>query len=326
MICPSCNSNIPDDSVVCPACRATLSTARERRKTELAYCKGCGALVPDGAEACPSCGMPVMGGSHMRARNAMLDLPDPKSDLGETQSFARIESAVPDAPVAGEPDPVLHSDKHGTSALLVAALAALLLMGSIVLVIAHPWNPDAYSTRATEAADTSKAGFPGTLDALAGQDKQRADTRVISGDESSYQILHDGWAKMADIADRLDASETDFWEIGFGDDTEARAASAENARVAAIELPNLIDTVSQVDVSSGTYKETRESLVTLGNWLRNRADALTEAWDLNLKMEEDGLTRESVAAPLLSQADAEGVNAYGKMFREGYADAEPQEL
>ena len=45
------------------------------------------------------------------------------------------------------------------------------------------------------------------------------------------------------------------------------------------DVSNLISDIQSVDVTSGTYAEDVEHLVTLGNWLRNRVDALNSAWN-----------------------------------------------
>ncbi|MBQ6395696.1 MAG: zinc ribbon domain-containing protein [Atopobiaceae bacterium] len=318
MICPSCNSNIPDGSRICPACRATLSISIGVRSQEYSYCPGCGALVPGDADACPVCGMPVDRGEAPEPREREV------SELDSTQSFARIESALPELREREEEIIVRPGNPQGSRSLIIAALAALIVVSSIVLIICHPWDPDAYSIRATTPADTSYAGFPGTIDSLSGQDSKHEQTDVVSGDDATFQLLHDAWADLGDIASRLDANEELFWEIGFGGDREERAAAREQADAYAIELSNLIEDIRQADVTSGTYTEERERLLTLGNWLRNRSDALSEAWALDMRMEDEGLTREKVASPLLSEADADGRNTYGNMFDEAYESAEPQ--
>ena len=125
MICPNCSANVPDDSLRCPACRADLGRTVVIPKLEGRWCKSCGSLIPDDADTCPSCGFPApkpAGHEIVRHPQALAiegDDPDDATLQGEldpespedeeshsteeTHAIVRIESAIPSAPVPGNP-------------------------------------------------------------------------------------------------------------------------------------------------------------------------------------------------------------------------------
>ena len=338
MICPVCGTHIADGSRVCPACRAALVATEGGALPESAFCRRCGSLVPAGERYCPSCGMPMAEGHPARdaaprgpqTRSEVLDelLADPArtgrmdavGELGQTSAIPRIESAVPGEPEAGA---AARDRMPRTRAIVLSAAAALVVVGGLALAICHPWDPDAYSTRATTAADTSKAGYPGEIKSLAGQDSSAATTEVLSGDEATYQQLKEDYDALGEIAEGLDDSEATFSEVATSGSAEERQQASDDAEALSIRLSNVIDDVESADVSSGTYSEARENLVTLGSWLRNRADALTEAWSRSAESSDPAADASRIAAPLDAQRNADGTDAYKALFEESYPGWEP---
>lgn len=155
MICPYCGTHIADGLTICPACHADLTKAvpdASAIQTER-YCKSCGALIPEGATVCPNCGMPVEEEAIQPAEKAAVQ-------LQQQQEKPHLASAIP---AASDPYSATTANERmpRRRVFLVSFIAALIVVGGAVLLITQPWNPDPYSLKATEAADTSMAGFPG---------------------------------------------------------------------------------------------------------------------------------------------------------------------
>lgn len=248
------------------------------------------------------------------------------SSLSDTHAMPRIESAIPPDPHSEEAAESTDHTAMGTRSIVLAALAALVVVGGVVLAIVHPWDPDAYSIKATTAADTSMAGFPGTISELSGQDKDATSAPSVSADDATYEQLHGDWEDLGTLASRLEAAEEGFEEAAFSDDESTRSAAEKEARDVAIEISNTIDDIDSADVSTGTYEDSKATLTKLGNWLRNQSDNLSYAWDAVDKAVSAGdleSSRSDIVAILKSQQGSDGKNTYASMFEGAYDGAEP---
>jgi hypothetical protein len=245
-------------------------------------------------------------------------------DAEATRAMARIESAVPAGPDTSE-DAREEDGAPRMRATLLAAMAALLFVGGTVLYITQPWNPTAFSTSATEPADTSMAGFPGELHTLSGQDES-AQVQVQSGDELSYQKLVSAHDQLTALHDRLVESEEQLRTTGITGSVDERVAGRDNHAQIAVELSNLIASLDMVDVSSGTYAEDVENMRTLGNWLRNWSDTLTTCWSVSASLDDANAHQDEVLSALYGSANTDGANAYRTLFEqytEGWVPAPP---
>lgn len=334
MICPVCLTNIPDDSVVCPACRSVLHEHGEERHAQPVYCEHCGAIVPDGLSACPACGTPVGQIEHapsvveeiLNAPHLTGDLSPLREQLEEsmdvTRAMPRLETALPEEP---EEAPVAPEERAPRVRWIVtAALGALVVVGGITLAITHPWDPTFYDTRARTAADTSKAGYPGEIEQLSGQDKGASTEEAVSGDELTYQALVGHHESLMGIREALEDNEDLFDEVAFAGTMEERQAGLDRANALAIELSNLIQEIQAVDVTSGTYAEDLNDVLTLGNWLRNYCDSLTEAWTRDVSYEEPWTAEDYIRSPLSNSCNEDGRNTYMVMFDNNYEDLAPE--
>ena len=366
MVCPYCGTHIDDGAQVCPACHAELDLTQVMSRIDVSYCANCGAMLPAGADACPACGMPVAAGQPVsdpfgiaaekgleaeRPANdpaptepapprhiRVLDLPDigpdPKPDgdcpaaeiepsaAEETNSMPRIESAIPSESRSA------HSEDRlpRTKAVLAGALASLVLVGGSVLLISHPWDPNAYVTHNTTERDTSKAGFPGERDKLTGQDSSTEDSGAqISGDEQTLSDLSDAYEKLGKLAEKIDDNADTFDDVAFSGSLEQRKKGASTAKSLSYEVSNLIDDISGIDVTSGTYADDLGHLQTLGNWLRNRVDALNEAWQADVASDDPSSDRSGIEAPLKDAENANGTNTYKALFDQNYDAWKPAE-
>ena len=328
MICPSCGSRIPDGSRACPACGSRIARPGAGARRLPAYCPRCGSIVPEGARACPACGSPVLSGEGQRrlvndqVASRLADPAAPASasgfnELSETRSMPRLDAALPPEPEAGE-EPAAHP--YRLRAIVLAAIAALVVVGGGVLYITHPWDPRAFSTSATVPADTSQAGFPGTLDSLSGQDK---DASASADEDPTYATLHAAWEELGDIRDSLTANRESFEEVAYSGTDAQRQEAAEQAEQDALALSNLISEISSVS-SESEWAQVAQDLLQLGNWLRNYADNLCAAWDAVLAADDPAAAREDIDAILGSQRNADGRNTYEALFDNAYAGAEPE--
>lgn len=289
-------------------------------RLEGTFCPSCGALVVDGQSSCPNCGMPIE--AKAPADPDAVPIVERPTIETEMETAALIESAIPSAPDAAEVARQEREYAPPTRNLAFAALLALLVMGGIVLVITHPWNPLAYDERATEEADLSHVGFPGERETLSGQDSDpNAEFEVQSADELSFETLSDSYSALGELHDDLEESELSLRSALQANDQSALVSGAHDMEEIALSASNLVDTLYGVDVTSGTYVEERETLLELASWLRNWSDALEAAW--TTAAEQPGAGEDEVLAPLVAQEE-DGVDAYRRLFEEAYPSSRPQ--
>ena len=285
------------------------------------WCSSCGALVPAGATVCPKCGMPVEPAhvssaveqmEHRRAEDRALE-------RERTSSLPRIESAIP-----SEPDPSSES-AYGrerlphTKVFALAAIASLLLVGGLTLVIAHPWNPNLNDTRATTPADTSQAGFPGTISALQGQDKVASTTSVESADDLTYNSLLEAYESLKDISDRADDLESRLDTTGISGPSEDRSAALDEAKQLSLDASNVVTTISNIDVvTTGTYTDQKTNVSTLASWLRNRVEAIYDAWEISAGSSDPAADKSKILAPMVGNRESDGSEAYVNLFKKNY--------
>lgn len=321
MICPSCGSAIPDGLSVCPACHADLAMTRVMPKLTGTWCSSCGALVPAGATVCPKCGMPVVA-SHVSSAVEQMEhrrAEDRALERERTSSLPRIESAIP-----SEPDPSSES-AYGrerlphTKVFALAAIASLLLVGGLTLVIAHPWNPNLNDTRATTPADTSQAGFPGTISALQGQDKVASATSAESADDLTYNSLLGAYESLKDISDRADDLESRLDTTGISGSLEDRSAALEEAKQLSLDASNVVTTISNIDVvTTGTYTDQKTNVSTLASWLRNRVESIYDAWKVSAGSSDPAADKSKILAPMVGNRESDGSEAYVNLFKKNY--------
>ena len=239
--------------------------------------------------------------------------------------MARIESAVPP-----EHDPESKVAEQEVMprvrAVMLAAVASLALVGGLALYITHPWAPADNSIKATKEADTSMAGFPGTVEALTGQDSAgNAPAQSLTGDEATYALLVEAHEKLGRYAARADENLADFDKLAFGDDAEARAQAKRDLDALAIDVSNLVADIGRIDVSSGTYEQDREHLATLASWLRNRIDTMAAAWQAVYEAADPAAEEQRLRALMAADDNPDGTNGYKALFDESYEAWRPQQ-
>lgn len=318
--CPNCGAAVPEGAFVCPRCRTEMGVTQ--RLTRLSshgalWCPDCGALVPEGADACPKCGHSF---AEPKDPRPVRDLPLP--DFGNTGVMEpveapeepRIESAIPsvDAPLT-----VNVHDKIPRPRVFVTALAlAVCVVGGAALAITHPWDPNATRISATTPADLSQQGFPGTINTLTGQDNRGGQ----SSDADPYEDLHAAWQNLRNLSARIDSCEDDLRSVGLSGTLQERTDAQQTELQAALDTSNAITELEKLADSSSPYYSQLKNLKTLGSWLRNRCDALSEAWELSVGASDPSSQEEKVLS-LVSESEG-----YAQLFEQSYAGWEPTQV
>ena len=313
-----------ESALACPRCHEALDVTQRMSLADASWCPSCGALVAPGATTCPKCGSSLAAPSAPRPRRD-LDLPEigatgelfglADEDSERTGVMTRIESAIPAA--GDSSSPAASRDRMPkTRSLLLAALLAVALVGGAALLITHPWDPSATQTRAKTPADTSLSGYPGEVKELSGQDVSREGQGDEDGDETPTpeEELASAHASLGELAARVDESEQALRDACEGGDASSAADELAAAQENAIAVSNLI---SEIELARDAGGEDAENLLTLGSWLRNRCDALTDAWELLAASSDPA----SDAASALAGAEASA--EYGRLFDESYDAWDP---
>lgn len=306
------------------------------------WCPSCGVAVGWEDEVCPSCGLPlerpwdapievkvgvepVVVVDTESVPEAIEVADEPVVDeTSDTRTMARIESAIP---AEDDPDSKIAVQERmpRTRAFLLASVASAMLIIGLALWITHPWDPNANSIKATEERDTSMAGFPGTVESLSGQDDRNDGVVAVpSGDDATFAQLDEAYEKLGRYEARADESTELFYDKAITGSLDERSQGKRDAAALAIDVSNLIEALGQVDVTSGTYAEDLENLLTLSNWLRNRVDRISMAWDAALGSKDPKADEESLKALLEAENGEDGKNAYEKLFDENYEQWKPE--
>jgi hypothetical protein len=233
----------------------------------------------------------------------------------DTNALPRIESAIPSSEDVKRD--VRRSAPLRLRNIVVACLACVLVAGGAVLLVAHPWNPDALSTRATEPLDTSMAGYPGAVEKLSGQDSSASDSSessdeddtLLTPDERTYKQLVAARDDLATYQEQVVASEERLRNEGITQDEAARASGLAEAQAIAINISNLITQLQQVDTTTGTYKDTLTTLLRMGNYVRNEVDACVTSWKACVEAQDPAAEKDTI----LKAVRGEGAN-YASLY------------
>lgn len=335
MICPVCSKLVPDGALSCPHCHAELGLTQRLSLSDAVWCPSCGALVPKGTETCPSCGHVLIEEETPVRKTRDLDLPDigntgsfeSLSEAERTAAMTRIESAIP-PPSDEDSAEAIHDRIPHMRSFVVAAILAVVVIGGAALLITHPWDPYANRTSATTPADTSMQGFPGTVDNLSGQDgtsdsasdEQSQDATADVESDDPFERLKTCYTELGDLSDKVDANQETLLSDGVSNlDLATREDGQSELASLSVEVSNLITRMLAVQASTEVYADQASRLVTMGNWLRNRCDALTAGWELSVSVDDPSEVSAAIATKV------SGSNDYARLFSEAYSSAEPVE-
>lgn len=333
MLCPQCGQKIPDGALVCPSCGFDLDLTQKISVDKITldkstWCPTCGALVPKGTEVCPTCG------SRLTAvrRERKIDLPtiereqpveEPKEETPRSQ--AHIESAIPD-PEDFEHSVSARQDKlpRVRTFIFAAVFAVLAIWGLVYLVM----NPIEFSSDDEDETVEIEESSTEVIEYLTGQDldsstEDESDSDSSSTEEEDTELTLEesivaAWESLGELAEELEANVELLNTDGISGDADARAAGQEEAYYIAVDISNLISEIDSMDDGDGTWTETLANLDTLGNWLRNRADALMDAWELSCASEDPSADADAILAELSSS------DYYLELFEEYYDEWAPE--
>lgn len=295
------------------------------RDADETWCKSCGSLVPRGELVCPCCGMPVDSGDDRDFAEQAIEAGDATGDLSSdserTNVMPRIESAIPSED--DDTSTVAEHDRLPRAKVMIITMAtAVAAVSGLVLLITHPWNPGAFDDRAKTDASTSMAGYPGAIRELKGQDKDSSQKSAKSGDDVTYEALTKAYKKLKTLESKVDENEDLLNDVAYSGSQEQRNSGKSKAEAISLEISNLIGDIKDVDVTSGTYAEDEKNLLTLGNYMRNRVDALYEAWKRSA-MSDNPQTDKSLIEEPLKDDGASVTASYKKLFEDNYDDWKP---
>ena len=318
MKCPVCGTQLPQGAKVCPACHASITVSRHAEEKRDIFCKNCGAQVPPGETVCPCCGFPLAD------EDVELTLARSTKERGVAPRAVAPESVIPDQPTDGYSAASRLEHMPHLRVAVVAAAAALVVVGGGFLLVTRPWNPSSRITHAMVDRDTSWAGFPGVLETLTGQDKskQGEDTSESASGDAYYDELAGFWESLGSLSQRLDGNESTLKELVGGADGSAEQGAAD-AQAISIELSNKISELSGYDMSDSPYSDEYGTLTQLGSYLRNRADAITRAWDAVASASTPSDAAQEVTGYLGSNSSGSGSETWKSLFDEGYEAAKP---
>ncbi len=268
MNCPYCNTQIKDGVEVCPACRRRISNEVNEGMGSVAFCKQCGARLGKDDITCPSCGM-YRDKSEIAPPISNINLPE--LDPSATNTLPRIESAIPDEDAESE------RTSTPIKPFAVAGALAVVVVTVFTLIITHPWNPAAYYGRPQEPLDFTKSDHA-QIDSLSGQDKKAQSEEMLTNADP-YEILSTAYDRIIELAGQVDDIQLKFRDYGFSDSQEEIDEAAKQTKLVAIEISNEISKLNNLNFGGTKYESQRVELIKLANFLRNRIDGYSSAWN-----------------------------------------------
>ena len=312
MKCPSCGTLVQDGLDVCPACHASLVAMHTEVAPDVTWCESCGSAIPMGVRACPACGMPVAGAYDDEYEE------EPKEEAAESE-VSSLVSAIPPEPTENPEQPTRNPEdkQRRMRHLLIATVAALVLVGGGTLFITRPWDPAAYSIHATEDADTSMEGFPGTVTHLSSQDhvEDAAWKAYLSDAQGFLERFRDRMGTMANNADVL-------YELLPGGTAAGDYARVHDRALAAQKMREELEGTTRIatrlvlpDTSLDAY---RDSLIVVASYLGGELDTLNKAWMAADAAQSEEDASEEVRIALRRSSDQHDFGEWQSLFRNSY--------
>lgn len=335
MICPDCGARMADGTSTCPRCGRDMGVTNSMPRVRGTWCSSCGALIPEDASSCPKCGLPLkperpvrrtrdirlpkVSASDSTSQFSAIDVPEPDP----SDRVFEAKSALPPEP-ADNDDHVFGYDRMAhVRVMIIAAIAALFVMGGSIVLITHPFDPGRYDQRAREDADTSTAGSPGQIESLTGQDVRDA-APDLDPSSSTFERLHELYVDLAALAERTDEQEAYFLENYLQEDFDVRNAGLAACEELQTDIAAAVDALERLG-SSPAYAEDAGNAAQLGRWLLYRADILVDSWELDLGFLAPALVQDIIDATYYSDKDEDGVSMNKRYFDVCYEDWEPQQ-
>lgn len=334
--CPHCGALVGAAAESCPKCGLPLPQAapaarpaRAIRPTRNIKLPEIDAASTSGEKTDPLVDSEYDASSSVAADPTVLQqMPADNADPDTTSAFAsvsrrpapRFESAIP-----SEPSKENLPEAEGiprTRVILLSALLVTSLVVAAIFVITHPWDPQATDNRAKVEAPVSSTPTTTPVTHLTGQDTSA--TQQNTSSDAVFDALDSDYQKLGDLSKRLDDNEKTFDQLAITGSDQERADAQQEAEQISLDISNVISDLSSLDDSNGNYRQTIENLTKLGNWLRNRSDALSEGWKRSVASNNPSQDKDNILAPVDNIRDSSGSSSYQKLFDENYVNWKPQ--
>ncbi|MFC2764876.1 MAG: hypothetical protein ACFN3D_01055 [Lancefieldella parvula] len=195
-------------------------------------------------------------------------------------------------------------------------------MVAAIFILTHPWDPQATDNRAKVEAPVSSTPTTTPVAHLTGQDT--SGTQQNTSSDAVFDALNSDYQKLGDLSKRLDDNEKTFDQVAITGSDQERSDGQQEAEQISLDISNVISDLSSLDDSNGNYRQSIENLSKLGNWLRNRSDALSEGWKRSVSSSNPSQDKEKILAPVDNIRDSSGSSSYQKLFDENYVNWKPQ--
>ena len=228
-----------------------------------------------------------------------------------------LVSAIPPEPVSGS-DPEEEEQGSSRNGIMIASVAvAVVLMGGLTLFVAKPWAPDPPATHVTEDADTSMAGFPGTVQYLRGQDL------LVNDDGKEYapraeKLVKAFRSQLGSISEAAGALEHELQEFVDGKKTDGVRASQARALRLRSDLVKLADRVMLLTLNDKEVAKQRARLAVLTRYLANELEVLDECWTIAEKETDSKKAAADIKGVLSKGVDGHSLEEWRKLFVNAY--------
>ncbi len=308
--CPHCGAPVQDGLDVCPACNGKI-TADNAVGDAQVWCASCGSLVPEGATDCPVCGLPIEGAFDEEADS----FDSTNEDAADSPT---LESALPPSPEENPDEVSTNNAPAHLRLVVVAVIAALLLVGGSALLITRPWDPNAYMTHATEDADTSMEGFPGTVTHLEGQD-------IIEGKEREAYLkdadkkMGDFIALLGDLSNECAELERPVEEYLESEELEEGSGRLDRVREMSEQLSVTTAEIESLDLRGSEYKALQGQALVTAQYLKGRVDTLCGVWEALESAEEPSSAIVAVKSAVTNGKDGRSLEEWRMLSDNAYA-------
>ena len=345
MICPHCNTTVPDGSTVCPHCSALIGASGSSSAHDFIFCEGCGARLTPKDRTCPKCGRPAPGILSTEASAADLAAGKTASfpkltdedvrtrpsaaevlDVSLDPSATNVLKFTDDAPATSsrEEDPY-HAHRRPVGKI-VAAIAVVVLIGACAFfVVADPFGvmPGVYSEIERQAAEM----FPSRQGAATQeQENGEAEEEETSPEEDEVELTDETLLTDDEAYDTLDV----IYDYNGGfllSNLERRREASASAYALRDQVQATLDELSEINLQDGSpYTEDLDHLVQLATWMYNRVDVLCDSWDISLSYpdgESLSAHKSEISQPLRDALDGSGQNQNLTLFEENYYQWKP---
>lgn len=226
------------------------------------------------------------------------------------ESATGLLSAIPATPKAGMANEGMDDSPAHTRIVLAAVLSALLLVGGTALFITKPWDPNAYVTHATEDADTSMDGYPGTITHLTAQDLIE-DAEQEAYLEQATQTLRDLESSLEEFSTRaaeLEGPLETFVDTGV----EPKEDLGESAHDLVSDVKAQADQVASLELKDTELEDRQSFLQLIVSYLTGRVETIAAGWDAYASREANA----SGVSPRLAVRSALGAGSQGRSLAE----------